>query len=404
MKIRSITCFFDLADPRLEKTLDQLASLSRAARSAFEEAGIEVQTTRLASTPFSQYTAADPLELAVRLEILAGERGFTYLSLGAALPQYPNSYAVIPQMLMATRSVFLSAVMATAEAGVDLTALRACAEIITRAAVITPDGFTNLRFAALANVPPFAPFFPAAYAASRQPAFALAIECADTAVDAFTTAESIQAARRALLERLNAAAATLTRTAEHLAVQHHAEFKGLDFSPAPFPEDWCSLGGALERLSGVQLGLHGSLAAAAVLADTLDQGDWLRAGFNGLMLPVLEDSVLARRTTAERLTLKDLLLYATVCGTGLDTVPLPGDSTPQQIAALLLDLAALAVRLDKPLTARLMPVPGKKAGEMTDFAFDFFANGQVMHLPAAPVEGLFGGEEMISLQPRRITK
>jgi len=64
----------------------------------------------------------------------------------------------------------------------------------------------------------------------------------------------------------------------------------------------------------------------------------------------------------------------------LDTVPLPGDTTAEQIAPLLLDLSALAMRLDKPLTARLMPIPGKQAGGATGFDFSFFANSRVMSL------------------------
>ena len=67
--------------------------------------------------------------------------------------------------------------------------------------------------------------------------------------------------------------------------------------------------------------------------------------------------------------MKDLLLYSAVCGTGLDTVPLPGDVTADQLYALLLDLAFLSQRLDKPLTARLMPVPGKKAGDADRLRF-----------------------------------
>ncbi len=155
----------------------------------------------------------------------------------------------------------------------------------------------------------------------------------------------------------------------------------------------------MERLGVPQLGLNGSLAAAAFVADTLDRGRWKRAGFNGLMLPVLEDSILAARSQ-DSLTLKDLLLYSAVCGTGLDTVPLPGDASPEQLSAVLLDLAALSVRLDKPLTARLMPVPGKKAGDPTSFDFSFFANGYIMALPAAPLQGLLASSETFSLKPR----
>jgi uncharacterized protein (UPF0210 family) len=148
------------------------------------------------------------------------------------------------------------------------------------------------------------------------------------------------------------------------------------------------------------LGKSGSLAAAAVLADTLDRGAWLRTGYNGMMMPVLEDSSLAERAGQGAFTIHDLLMYSAVCGTGLDTVPLPGSSSPEQIEAVLLDVAALALRLNKPLTARLMPIPGKAAGEMTSFDFGNFVNGRVMSLPAAPLTGLLAGDEVISIQAK----
>ena len=85
---------------------------------------------------------------------------------------------------------------------------------------------------------------------------------------------------------------------------------------------------------------------------------------------------MARRSLENLYTLDSLLLYSTVCGTGLDTVPLAGDTSVEAIEALLLDLAALAVKLDKPLTARLIPVPGLKAGEMTQFQFEWFSNAR----------------------------
>jgi hypothetical protein len=146
--------------------------------------------------------------------------------------------------------------------------------------------------------------------------------------------------------------------------------------------------------------LHGSLAAAAILTEAIDRADFPHAGFSGLMMPVLEDKMLAWRAAEGTLSVKDLLMYSAVCGTGLDTVPLAGDTTPEQISALLLDLAALALRLDKPLTARLMPVPGKKAGDPTGFNFEFFANSRVMALRAEPLKGALAGEETFQLNPR----
>jgi uncharacterized protein (UPF0210 family) len=118
------------------------------------------------------------------------------------------------------------------------------------------------------------------------------------------------------------------------------------------------------------------------------------------MLPVLEDAVLAQRAAEGLLTVKDILLYSAVCGTGLDTLPVPGDITEEQLAAILLDVGALSQRLRKPLTARLMPVPGKRAGDQTSFDFTYFANSRVLAVDAAPLAGLFTGDETFDLQPR----
>ena len=67
---------------------------------------------------------------------------------------------------------------------------------------------------------------------------------------------------------------------------------------------------------------------------------------------------------------------STVCGTGLDTVPLSGDISEAEIAAILLDVAALGVRHAKPLTARLMPMPGRSAGDPLHFDFPLFAESE----------------------------
>jgi uncharacterized protein (UPF0210 family) len=95
------------------------------------------------------------------------------------------------------------------------------------------------------------------------------------------------------------------------------------------------------------------------------------------------------------------LLYSTICGTGLDTVPLAGDTTSEQLVPLLLDLSALALRLNKPLTARLMPVPGKKAGDATTFSFGFFANSEVMRLESESLIGALSHNDILQLSSRK---
>jgi hypothetical protein len=229
-------------------------------------------------------------------------------------------------VLAATKNTFLSGVIASPESGVSLPAISACAEIIHQVASLKPNGFGNLYFAALGNVPPGAPFFPAAYHAGIEPAFTLALEAADLAVSAFTGAGSLEEARYNLIVVLEKLAGTLMSVAQTIERQSGVSFGGLDFTLAPFPEVASSQGTVMEKLGVPAVGLHGSLAAAAFLTDALDQANYPRAGFNGLMLPVLEDATLAARGAEGTLTVTNLLLYSAVCGTGLDTVPLPGET------------------------------------------------------------------------------
>jgi uncharacterized protein (UPF0210 family) len=216
------------------------------------------------------------------------------------------------------------------------------------------------------------------------------------AVVAFSDASSVGEASQVLTQSLESNAGRLLCVADSLKVR----FGGIDFSLAPFPEIELSLGTAMERLGVPRVGDQGSMAAAALIAHIIDQAVFPHCGFSGMMLPVLEDATLAARAAEGCLTIKDLLLYSAVCGTGLDTVPLPGDANTEQLSALLLDLATLALRLDKPLTARLMPIPGKQAGDPTSFDFPFFANSRVMGFDPISSLGLFRGDESFKIEPR----
>ncbi len=405
MKLRTITTFLDPGWPLNEKLLDQAAHFNRAAQSAFTREGYEVQTTRLATIPFPQLlteiTLTEALTFAQTLENAATARGYSYLCVGPATPDHLSAYALLPDMFAATQNVSASGVIADKTHGISLPAIRASAEIIHRCVAHDPNGFGNFFFTALANVPPGGPFFPSGYHGGGPPAFALGTEAADLAVKAFSFARTLAEARKNLIEAVEIHAHHLMLIAENLSTQYGIRFTGIDFTLAPFPEEMLSIGTALERLGIPALGGSGSTAAAAFLVDTLERARFPRVGFNGLMLPVLEDATLAARAADGSLTVTDLLLMSTVCGTGLDTVPLPGDTTPDQLAAILLDVAALSLRLDKPLTARLVPIPGKKAGDVIEFDFPYFANSRVMAVRSSGLQGLFAGDEQIFLSTRK---
>jgi uncharacterized protein (UPF0210 family) len=293
----------------------------------------------------------------------------------------------LPEALAATESIFATVALDTAE-GVAPEMAEAAAAVILALGRSTPEGFGNLRFAALARCPAGIPFFPAAYHDGGPPALALALEAADLALAAFDGAPSVAAAQGALVAAVEAEGVRLADVAEGACAEQGWRFGGIDLSLAPFPDAAHSIAGALERLGLERFGAFGTLYAARCLTEALGRVRLPRCGFSGLMLPVLEDTGLAAAAAAGRLGATELLLYSAVCGTGLDTLPLPGDVAQGEVAALLLDVATLAVTLDKPLTARLLPVPGKAAGERTTYDFPYFANTTVLPVRAVAPEGL----------------
>lgn len=396
MKIRSITAF--LPQPTSE-SIRRAAMDCRQIKEKIQSHGWEVQTLRLATAPFTRWVAIDssPSGMIKEMEQQIKADGFDYLSVGSLPAEELTGARWIPDILQNTDSTFCTLHLVKDKHFISNPAIREAVQIILQNSKADPLGFTNLRFAALANVPDECPFFPSASAGLDHPSYALAIEGADLAVEVFTEAATIADAITNLTTRITTAATDLTQLVEMVV---HEQFSGIDFTLAPFPDSMRSIGTALERLGLSGFGQPGSLAAAALLMSIQDQCQYKKVGFNGLMLPVMEDSTLALRNEQGILSVDQLLLYSTVCGTGLDCIPLPGDIQPTVLEAILLDVAALSCRLYKPLTARLMPVPGKKVGEMTSYEFDYFANSRIMDPGIMGVAGILQASQDIPVIPR----
>ena len=164
MKIRSITYFCNPKYPLDEKVIQAAGEFLTKAKSAYGAAGYEVQTVRMATIPFPKLLGEkrinDLPKLAEQLEKLIQQIGVGHLSVGPALPESPRSYQVIPEAIAASQNIFFDGVMADKSIGISLAAIKACAEVMVKSAPIDPNGFANLRFAALANVKAGAPFFP----------------------------------------------------------------------------------------------------------------------------------------------------------------------------------------------------------------------------------------------------
>jgi hypothetical protein len=170
----------------------------------------------------------------------------------------------------------------------------------------------------------------------------------------------------------------VAQTAAEFARREGRVYLGIDPSPAPGKDR--SIGAAIESVTGVPFGSASTLDACAGITAALKSLRARTCGYAGLMLPVLEDPVLARRATEGRYGVQDLLLYSSVCGTGLDVVPLPGDTPIEVLARIIRDVATLSARLRKPLSARLFPIPGKAAGQVAHFDDPYLTDSAVMEL------------------------
>jgi uncharacterized protein (UPF0210 family) len=166
---------------------------------------------------------------------------------------------------------------------------------------------------------------------------------------------------------------------QRMAAANGWTFMGVDPTPAPLGD--VSIGAAIETYTGGKFGSSGTLTAALIITSAVKAVPVQQVGYSGLMVPVMEDKLLAQRWAEGAFNTDDLLAYSAVCGTGLDTVPFPGDISTEQLARILGDVASLAWKWKKPLSARLQPVAGKKAGDQTQFSSPFLFNTTLHAVP-----------------------
>ena len=384
MKIRSITVGLSPDVPLRAGKVMAAGKFATRVRGACEAMGIEVQTLRLSTPPFPTYlykcTDNEVLDFGKDLEACCRDQGFEYCALGPVgftVPGRERFLELALRLITETSTLFTSAFLTGQGARSSGRATLEIARVIQEIARETDDGFGNLRFAALINCPPHIPFFPAAYHEGAD-SFAFALEAADVVSSVCGANEAWEMIEEKLQKELERQVFPLQRIGEEFEKSDFV-FRGIDLSPAPGPSREASIVYALEGLGFGYFGGPGTLAAAGLITSALKGTELRTCGYCGLMLPVLEDAGLAERNNQGLLRLTNLLAYSAVCGTGLDTIPLPGDVSERELAALLLDVAMLGGKLNKPLSARLLPIPHKRAGEMTEFNFDFFVNTKIMN-------------------------
>ncbi|PIN80179.1 hypothetical protein COV16_01260 [Candidatus Woesearchaeota archaeon CG10_big_fil_rev_8_21_14_0_10_34_8] len=376
MKIRTITTGFNLKLPVDEEQIKSIAEFNHKAMKEFKRSGYQVQTTRIATQPWQNYFKSKKqiVNVAKELQRLTSKYKIDFFNMGTTFDNISESYYIIKN----TGSGFCTASLCDNKS-VNYDTAKKTAALIKKLARIEDGGFANLRFAALFNTKAGNPFFPAAY--HKGPiSFAIGTENSDIVYKAFSKAKNIEKAGTVLKQMLEKEYKKIENIAKKISKKERIKYDGIDVSIATSVHPHESVAFAFEKLGLGKFGEAGTLAVAAEVTKTLRQLDVKKCGYSGLMLPVLEDYGLAHRNKKDNYNIFNLLLYSAVCGTGLDTIPLPGNVSEKKLYALLLDIASLSIKLNKPLSARLMPVPGKKARIMTHYNFEYFVNSKTMKI------------------------
>jgi uncharacterized protein (UPF0210 family) len=268
-------------------------------------------------------------------------------------------------------------------------AINDVADLVLQISKKSNNGFDNFRVGASAGCQPNTPFFPFSRHEGEDTAFSFALETTDIALGitkALGKGAKIDVFRDQLIEQLTVAMRSAQQVGEEIAQRTGIAFRGIDASFAPFPDGETSVGLLIERLLGAPVGGSGSIYLTAMLTDCIRTALRLSGatavGFNGVMYSLLEDEFLANANSRRNISLDTLISLSTVCGCGVDMVPIPGGSFKEEIAAVMLDVSALSLALKKPLGIRLLPIPAKSTNEFTQFNLDFLCDSRVMGLSA----------------------
>jgi uncharacterized protein (UPF0210 family) len=377
-RVRTVTAFIRLDRAAYRQQVADALKMLHAAKDAFTKAGYEVETIRITTQPFPEFTqgmsADQTLEFFRQYDKLAQQEGFTP-NIGPAMSKDsddPAQAGLLARIIAETQTINGFVVVAD-DAGIHWNAVRAAARVNKYLEEHTSHSEGNFRFASGAFPPAVAPFFPVSHTSGAGHTFAIGLESANIAQQVFANAQGdLNAIGNQLTAALTMEAKKVEAIAGEIATSTGWKYQGIDLTPVPLKE--ISIGAAMESLLHGEIGSPGSLSAAYTITTAVRRVPVQQVGYSGLMLPVLEDSVLAKRWESGTITRDSLMSYSSVCSTGLDAVPLPGDVSLHDLESIIADMASLAVKWHKPLSARLLPVAGKKTGEMTEFTSPYLAN------------------------------
>ena len=384
-KVRAITGFVRLDRSTSDKQIAEALVVLRKAKSAFEAAGYQVETLRLTTQPLAELVAGlseeQALAFLTHLDQLSVKENFIP-NVGAAMmhdSDDPAAMHLLERALSTLPNIEGNTIIAD-ETGIHWKTIHRTSELVKYVSEHSPRSQGTFNFTATAMLKPLAPFFPGSYHTGAGKQFSIGFEGANVVAEIFArdkgNAESATADLTAALTRH---ATVADKIGDKVAAETGWAYVGVDPTPAPLGD--VSIGAAIENFTGARFGSSGTLTAARIITAAVKAVPVKQIGYSGLMVPVMEDRLLAQRWAESTYNIDSLLAYSAVCGTGLDTIPLPGDVSLEQMDRIFADVASLATKWNKPLSARLQPIPNKKPGDQTDFEDPYLFNTTLHSLP-----------------------
>ncbi|MDR3633957.1 MAG: PFL family protein [Isosphaeraceae bacterium] len=365
--------------------------------------GIPIVNRRIAVSPISTLAAGHAAEsylpIAQTLDTVAGEVGVDLVGGFSALVQKGwtegdrRLIAALPEVLSSTQRVCGSVNVGTTAAGINMDAIHALGHVLKETAERTRshDGFGCAKLVIFANAPTDNPFMAGAFHGIGEPDCVINIGVSGpgvvkAALDDLLARASVKPTLGDIAEEIKSTAFRVTRVGEligrEVATRLGVPFGIVDLSLAPTPQVGDSVGEILQAMGVVRIGAPGSTAALALLNDAVKKGGSFASssvgGLSGAFVAVSEDAALAQAVADGDLTLAKLEAMTAVCSVGLDMIAVPGDTDAETLAALIADEVAIGVINHKTTAVRVIPVPGKAAGEKAVFGGLF---GEMVILP-----------------------
>jgi len=384
-KVRAITGFVRVDRSQFEKQVAETLTVLRKVKGEFEAAGYQVESVRITTQPLGELvngaSEEEALAFLARFDALSVKEGFTP-NVGPAMMHEsddPATMHLLERALSTLPNIEASSIIAD-ESGIHWKTIDRTAELVKYVAEHSPRAQGTFNFTATAMLKPLGPFYPGSFHTGAGKQFSIGIEGAGLVADVFTRDKgNAEAATADLTAALTKHAKVADSIANKVAAETGWAYVGFDPTPAPLGE--VSIATAIEDFTGAKFGSSGTLTAARIITAAVKAVPVKQIGYSGLMVPVMEDKVMAQRWAEGDFNVDSLLAYSAVCGTGLDTIPLPGDVSLDQMKRMYSDVASLALKWNKPLSARLQPVPGKKAGDVTDYQDPYLFNTTIHPLP-----------------------